>query len=105
MRKISLLTLLADLVWIPTALAIAHLIFREAGHPAILLPFAQYVDVLLVAALIWVGLQSRITMEGSRASCHLPTMLSQITVSSAFLVTVILATAFMTREMLSREVM
>jgi lipopolysaccharide/colanic/teichoic acid biosynthesis glycosyltransferase len=106
MRKISILTLLADLVWIPAALAISHWFHQQYGtgmgqHE----PLAQYFDVVLAAALIWVALQSRITIEGSRASSHLPTMLSQITVSSVFLLVAMLATAFMTREMLSREVM
>lgn len=106
MRKISILTLLADLIWIPAALVIAHGFHQQFGsgigqHE----PLAQYFDVLLAAALIWVGLQSRITIEGSRASWHLPTMMSQVTVASTFLVIAILATAFMAREMLSREVM
>src|SRR5215469_10059473 len=106
MRKISILTLLADLVWIPAALAISHWFHQHYGtgigqHE----PLAQYFHVVLAAALIWVALQSRITIEGSRASSHLPTMLSQVTVSSVFLLVAMLATAFMTREMLSREVM
>lgn len=106
MRKISILTLLADLVWIPAALGIAHWFHQQFGSGVGLHePPAQYVHVLLAAALVWVALQSRITIEGSRASSHLPTMLSQVTVSSMFLVSAMLATAFLTREMLSREVM
>lgn len=104
MRKISLVTLLADVVWIPGALVTAHWAYGHYNHAAVL-SLAHYVHVVLAAAILWVGLQSRITIEGSRASSHLPAMMSQVTVASSFLLVAMLATAFLAHEMLSRGVM
>lgn len=105
MRKISILTLLADLIWIPSALAVAHWVHEKHAHIIGHDFIGTYAYVAIVAVFVWVGLQSRLTIEGSRACWHLPAMMSQITVSTAFLVLTMLATAFMTKEMLSREVL
>lgn len=94
----------ADLVWILSSFLLANALrYGPESSPADLTPlFKTYAPVLALTLFLWAILFVSKKLEGFALGWHLPTVVSQLIVASAYLVVGVLAFGFLLRLAFSR---
>jgi lipopolysaccharide/colanic/teichoic acid biosynthesis glycosyltransferase len=103
-RRLHLAVLVADLVWILIS-AIAAYILRYGMSPPNLADQPSYIEYSLVAVLalgIWIALYTSMKLDGFSTGWDLPGILSQVLIGVLLLMSIMLSTAFLVRQLYSR---
>ncbi len=106
-QKIRYAILMADLLWIPGALALG-IGLRYAGTRDTIgfaAHFQAYSLMILAAIVAWTFLYFDMSLDGFGGGWHLPAILSKFIVSVALVMAIVLVIGFITREYYSRLVL
>jgi lipopolysaccharide/colanic/teichoic acid biosynthesis glycosyltransferase len=106
-QRIRQSILLFDLTWIALAFALAYTVryrYLEFGMES-WAPFHEFVPALCSALLIWIFLYLSKNLDGFTGGWHLPTVFSRITIAVLYLMSFLLALAFLQRYYYSRLVL
>ena len=99
--------LIADLFWLFGALGLG--IALHSGSVKDAIDFTTYSQtyslMILAAAAGWTFLSFELNLEGFKGGWHFPAMLSKLMVAVSLLMVVVLAFAFLTRDLYSRKVL
>jgi lipopolysaccharide/colanic/teichoic acid biosynthesis glycosyltransferase len=103
-RRLHFAVLIADLVWILISIIAAYVI-RYGVLPPSAANQPSYVEYSLVAVLtlgIWIALYTSMKLDGFSSGWDLPAILSQVLIGFLLLMSIMLSTAFLMRQLYSR---
>jgi len=103
-RRIRVAVLISDLLWILISIVAAY-VLRYGVLPPNAPDQPSYIEYSLVAVLalgIWIALSSSMKLDGFTAGWDLPGILSQVFIGVLLLMSMMLATAFLVRQLYSR---
>jgi lipopolysaccharide/colanic/teichoic acid biosynthesis glycosyltransferase len=103
-RRLHYAVLLADLVWILLSLATAYLVREGAKSPAIVgqPSYLEYSIVVALALAVWAFLYGRMRLDGFSDGWDVPRVFSRVLISVLLLMSIMLSTAFLARQLYSR---
>jgi lipopolysaccharide/colanic/teichoic acid biosynthesis glycosyltransferase len=103
-RRLYVAVLIADLVWILISIVAAY-VLRYGVLPPNAPDQPSYIEYSLVAVLalgIWIALYTRMKLDGFSAGWDMPGILSQVLIGVLLLMSIMLSTAFLVRQLYSR---
>jgi lipopolysaccharide/colanic/teichoic acid biosynthesis glycosyltransferase len=103
-RRLHVAVLIADLLWILISIVAAY-VLRYGVLPPNAPAQPSYIEYSLVAVLalgIWIALYISMKLDGFSAGWDLPSILSQVLIGVLLLMSIVLSTAFLVRQLYSR---
>ncbi len=99
-KRLRYLILAADLIWMPVALYLSYTVRHGVAHTHTF--WLTYLQFILVASALWVGLFSAMKLDGFRMGWYMPAVASQLILGIGTLILLLLAIDDLARFYVSR---